>query len=289
MIIETPDKFRIKMPFNYPPINETTFEEYFYKKILENKDITDRVYLPIFWANVYVSRNYHQSDISDIQLFLDKLDRKIKYYTIVQYDDNIVNDLKDLDILIFAMNGHGEYKDKCYPIPLNCLPPSNIEIKEKDIFASFIGTIKNPDDSPRHPIRYDMIDAISDKKEYLIIETRGFKPELYNEFIDIMSRTVFSLSPRGYGLSSFRICEALQFESIPVFIYDIPFIPFYTEYNFEDIGVLIDPSNIKDIDSILKSISKNRIKEMIENGREIYNKFYDYHGCYDSIIRILKR
>ena len=120
MLIPTDESLRIKINVDYPPCNTTIFEEYFYNKFIENSEATDRIYIPIFWTSLYVNRSYGHGDLSDIQNLLDNLDRNKKYFTIVQYDDNILNDLKDLDILIFAMGGYGKYKERCYPIPLNC-------------------------------------------------------------------------------------------------------------------------------------------------------------------------
>ncbi|KAJ1465033.1 hypothetical protein T484DRAFT_1866809, partial [Baffinella frigidus] len=39
-------------------------------------------------------------------------------------------------------------------------------------------------------------------------------------FRDVTAASVFSLAPRGNGASSFRIFEALEHGSVPVYIYD---------------------------------------------------------------------
>jgi hypothetical protein len=278
-MIETNENLRIKINVDYPPYNNILFEEYFYKEFVYNNEITNRIYIPIFWTGLYVNRNYGQGDLSDIQSFLDNLDKSKKYFTIVQYDDNILNDLKDLDILIFAMGGHGKYKDKSYPIPLNCLPPQGLQIMDKDIFASFIGSING-----RHIIREKMANALRNNNKYIISEHIS-----YPQFREIMSRSIFSLCPRGYGQTSFRICEALQVQSIPVYIYDEPLIPFYTEFDFNDIGILIHENEIDKIDEILSSKTPEEIQKYIDNGIKIYNNFFEYKGCYNSIIKYLNK
>lgn len=281
-MIKTPDSLRVFINVDYPPFNHQIFEQFFYKKYLENQIETERIYIPIFWTSLYVNRNYGNGDLSDIQFFIDNLDRTKKYYTIVQYDDNILNDLNDLDIKIFAMGGHGKYADKCYPIPLNCLPPPNLYINpNKDIFASFIG-------KDTHSVRTNMRSVLSSKSgpggKYFISQPIG-----YQAFRDVMSRSLFSLCPRGYGETSFRICEALQNESIPVYIYDNPLIPFYKEFDFNDIGIKIHIDEISKIDEILSSKSQYEIQKYVKNGREIYKKYFDYNGCFQSIIDILNK
>jgi hypothetical protein len=104
-----------------------------------------------------------------------------------------------------------------------------------------------------------------------------------------MSKSLFSLCPRGYGQTSFRICEALQSNSIPVYIYDEPLIPFKEEFDFSSIGILIPQSDINLIDEILSNISKEKIKNLQETGKIIYKKFFDYNGCFKEIINKLKK
>ena len=102
-----------------------------------------------------------------------------------------------------------------------------------------------------------------------------------------MSRSTFSLCPRGYGATSFRICEALQHGSIPVYISDKPWIPFNTIIDFNDYGVIINEKDIDNIDNILKSISKQEIDNKINIGKYIYKEYYSYNGCSEKILKII--
>ncbi len=266
-------QFLQKMPFYYPPNNYTIFEEYFFNRYNEIKIESEREYIPVLWTSYYISRNYGQGDISDLQRYLDSLDRGKKYFTIVQYDDNILNDLKDLDILIFAQGGWGKYRDKSYCIPLSCMSSLSDE-KPKDVFASFVGSIKD-----RHVIREKMYSVLSNNSKYVISESLG-----YNSFQDLMERSLFSLCPRGYGMTSFRIHEALKAGSIPVYLYDDEFLPFSDEFDFSEIGVKIDVNNIDNIDQILSGLSAEKIKDMRIKGHHYLQKYFEYEGCFYSII-----
>lgn len=267
----TPKNFIINTNHIYPPGNDMIFEEYFYINFINSNINTDRVYLPILWTNLYISRNYATQDMSDIQLFLDQLPRDKKYFTIVQWDDGIKNDLKDLDILIFGSGGFGNY-----PIPLINKPHNKI-IRNKEIFASFVGHI-----SGRHKIREKLRDKFTNKEGYLISESLGF-----GNFKEVMEKSVFSLCPRGYGKTSFRICESLSLGSIPVYIYDDPWIPFNDIINFEDYGILVSENDLDNLDEILKSLSETDIKRKIEVGQDIFNEYYSYDGCYKQILKLL--
>jgi len=97
------------------------------------------------------------------------------------------------------------------------------------------------------------------------------------------------LCPRGYGATSFRICESLQHGSIPVYISDEPWIPFNDMLDFNDYGVLVDVKDIDNLDHILKSISKEDIDKKISLGKIVYEQYYSYKGCSSKIMEIVNR
>ncbi len=277
-MINTPNQFIVKTNHTYPPNNNQIFEEYFYDYFIENKIETDRIYLPIMWTNLYLSRGNGSGNMNDIQIYLDSLDRRKKYFTLLQYDDGILQDLKDLDIQVFCAGGGGQKivpdKNIGYPIPLICQPKPNInKNRDRDILCSFIGAIKG-----RHQVRERMRDTLS-KSGYLIKELSG-----YNQFSDVLERSTFSLCPRGYGSTSFRICESLQHGSIPIYIYDKDWTPWYDEFNFEDIGIKIHINDIMDLPKIINNITSESLKLKKINAERIYNEYFSYDGCSKKII-----
>jgi len=268
MIYPIPEVFKTSTNHTYPPGNTVIFEQFFRERFEREGIVLSRKYLPIQWTNFYISRNYANNDMSDLQSFLDSLSRDEKYFTIVQWDDGIKNDLKDLDIKIFASGGIGGY-----PIPLINQPHIKVQ-RDRDIFASFIGVI-----SGRHRVREKLRELLSNKDGYLISESCGFP-----KFKETMERSIFALCPRGYGKTSFRINEALNLGAIPVYIYDEPWIPFNDLIDFNEYGVLIHENEIEDIDIILKNISNEKILSLQKNGKEIYEEYFTYDGCFNKII-----
>lgn len=270
-IFDTPSIFLTKTNHQYPPGNNLVFEEFFLNKFINDNPNTQRIYLPVQWTCFYISRNYGTQDMSDLQSFLDNLPRNKKYFTIVQWDDGILNNIDGLDILKFSSGGVGDY-----PIPLINLPHKKIE-RERNIFASFVGMI-----SGRHKIREEINRLFSQKDGFLISENMGF-----DKFKEVMETSVFSLCPRGYGKTSFRINEALNLGSIPVYIYDEPWVPFTDLVDFREYGVMIPENEIVNLEKILKSISHEEIKKLQKKGFEVYNDFYTYEGCYKKILEKL--
>lgn len=250
--VQVPDHFQPKHPFAYPGDNDIDFERWYY---LHHKGSEGRIYLPVMWTAFYCRQ---AKNILGLQKFLDTLDRSLKYYTIVQYDDGILNDLRDLDIKVFSMSG----QPMDYPLPLLCqdhkYPPS----PKKDIFCSFIG--RNT-----HPIRSEILKI---KQPGWMITDKILK---LPQFCDILSRSVFTLCPRGYGPTSFRIKEAMQYGSIPVYISDKHILPHNIE--FESYGVKIHSSEINKIEN-LKNIPSGLIGQMQTSVYFFYQRYFTYEA-----------
>lgn len=264
--------FRIKTNHENPPRNTCIFEEYFGENFNQNM-APDRIYIPVYWTNYYIEKHYGQDDMSELQDYLDSLDRSKKYFTVVQWDDGILQDISGLDIISYSSGGVGGY-----PIPLNS---SYIELRNSDkkFKIGFIGAIVG-----RHPIREWMLKTIDQSPTCYIFENRTS----YHLYLDIMSKTTFSLCPRGYGKTSFRIYESLMCGSIPVYIYDDPWIPFGDVLNFEKYGILCHYSEIQNLEQKLDNISQEEIDKMVENGRYIFDKYYTHKGIMNNIIERLK-
>lgn len=272
MIEKVPIEFQIPTNHIYPKYNTTIFEEYFFNNY---KDITTNyTYLPILFQSYYYTKQ------NNLQQYLNNLNTNKKYFTIVQNDDGIKENIDHLDILVFGQCGGSikttNNKNIGYPIPLNCMP-SKYTYKEKDLLFSFIGSITG-----RHKIRERIKKLYSN--DYIISESSN-----YEDFIDTMERSTFSLCPRGYGKSSYRICESLQHNSIPVYISDNFWLPFNDKFNFEDIGILIQENQLEDLSSIIKDKSIKDITNYIDNGKSIYNEYFTYEGCMKNIIEIIKK
>lgn len=206
-MIQVPEEFRPHQLKPYPPDNFEPFEEWFGKNYDPARNKSDREYLPIYWTSFYCNNHHgkHRRSMRHLQDFLDRLDRTKKYWTIVQYDDWILNNVSHLDLKVFGMGCKGDYQ-----LPLVC-QPHHYEFKEngRPIFASFIGAVT-------HPIRQKMIDELKDKEDYFISTERTS----LHTYCKIMSMSKFALCPRGYGKTSFRIQEALQYGAIPIYISD---------------------------------------------------------------------
>lgn len=269
-IVAIPVQLRPMQKLVYPPDNTITFERWYYNTYLSS-DARERVYLPIQWTALYCNNQFGscQKTKQLIQVFLNKLDRNKKYYTIVQYDDGIINNISHLDIKVFAMSG----PRIDYPLPLLCTPHTyKFPNTQRDIFASFVGRMT-------HPIRRQMFDQLNCLPGYfLAMDALPIK-----HYCEILARSKFVLCPRGYGQTSFRIQEAIDYGAIPVYIsdefilpYNLPTFPF---------GVTMHPND--NIHECLQYIEDGNKHGIINALIEANKSMYTYAGCKQKILEEL--
>lgn len=196
-------------------------------------------------------------------------------------------------------------------IPLlssNHLIESNNEMKPKinrEILASFIGDVHV------HPIREKMMEVIvnemknnelkNDKMKNIEVYEGNYRSENdQNKFKELMQRSVFALCPRGYGNTSYRIVEAMQFGAIPVYISDVFSLPYKSAQNlaqnshqnekidWNSIAVLINENEIGELVKILQSKTKEQIVEYQMNIAKVYEKYFTMQGCCDYILELIE-
>jgi hypothetical protein len=260
-MIYVPEKFRPKHPFRYPEDNHTDFERWYYEN--HHLGTEDREYLPVFWTAYYCRHKFgqHKPAMVDLQKFLNGLDRSKRYYTIVQYDHGIQNDLKDLDIIVFSMSG-GRTD---YPLPLIAQAHEyyHMPVKRRYLY-NFIGNLT-------HPIREELVKLTYQRGA--LIRTHKYSIQA---FCSVLMQSTFTLCPRGFGPTSFRVQEALQYGSIPVYISDEFVIPH--NIPFDEYGVIIEAENAHSVHEILSAIPEEEIIRKQRAIPAIYEQYFTYEG-----------
>lgn len=263
-------RFKPEQKHIYPDDNKPYFEKWYSDN---RSQVEGWTYLDILWTAYYVNNNRNgKIDTRELQRHLNLLPKDKKYYTVVQYDDGILNDVRHLNLRVYAMSG----KRIDYPLPLICQPhPYKFDF-ERNILANFIG-------NETHPIRKE------------ILKLKG-QPQLYisknkhtlESFCHVLSTSVFTLCPRGYGQTSFRICEALQYGSIPVYISD-EYIEGHNKH-FGGYGLLFHTSiKVERIIERLYEFSAEEVRLMYHHGRVAYQELYTFEANKKLIEEDLKK
>lgn len=260
------NKFQPHIAPVYPPNNHLIFEEWFAEKYKGCN--TDRVLLPFFPTSYWVNNNYAQDLAAkkEAQEYIDSLPNDKKYFGICQYDDGFLIDWKGKDVLEFNMS-----KKIGVELPLLCMPHPYKFSGEKKYIASFVG-------SRTHPIR-DELEKFKGIERWYI----SYEPHSIERYCEIISQSHYTFCPRGYGSNSFRICEAMQYGSIPVYISDEFIRPF--KDRIENWMVVVYRNEIDELPETLQvwdNITKGAF------GTNYYNKYYTYEGCFNQIIKSLE-
>lgn len=271
--------FRPPPPFTYPSHQKgPLIEEYFYNSYGDIECSFN--YLPIFWTNIYtiMAKYPKKKPPISLQEIIDSLDKKKKYFAIVQHDNGIQEDMPD-NVLIFSSGGKGHI-----PIPLLCdaHPKQN---EERNIFASFVGVV-NDKINDHNGIRTKMRKTVFTPQhpDFHCIEGKND----ISIFEKMMSKSIFALCPRGFGKTSFRMYEAIQMGCIPVYIYDDPCLPYQHKINWEDFSVLYHVDDLPHLADILHSYSEEKIKKMQIKLEELYPKYFTFDSVCQDIMQTIQ-
>ena len=270
----------------YPPYHVGPYlEEYFYSFYKKNKLRFDKLgvtLIPAYWTNLYI--NGISSDA--IQQYINLLPKDKKYFTVCQFDDGIQETLPT-GTINFVAGGN----KPGIPIPLICsaLPSAYIKPCDKDIFCSFVGTILNND---KYACRLKLYECFQSDPDFYFTKPRGWsniiQQDQLKEFIETTQRSIFTLCPRGYGLQSFRLYEALQLNSIPVFVYDKDFFPFSNFIDWHSFCVLVKIDQIPKLKEILSQITLEKQQAMLAAGRKVYKEYFSLPGACEGIYKEIK-
>jgi hypothetical protein len=130
-----------------------------------------------------------------------------------------------------------------------------------------------------------MVDVMNKPDVVLITDEWSFQitEEKQRLFLELTCQSRFTLAPRGYGKTSFRMYEALRLNSIPVYIYDEQWLPYKEHLDWSKLAVLV---HINDMDTLydrLKRITNEQIIEMIDYYHSVEH-YFTYDGMCEYII-----
>jgi hypothetical protein len=250
----------------------------YFKEHREEFDKSGRLFIPVFWTSLYVDGTFH-----NVQEYLNALDPSKKYWTLVQHDESVRQNLPP-DTTVFAAGGLGKGGIPipliCSRIPQNLIEKNRLSDNKKDIFCSFIGSMT-------HPIRKKLYQTYSNNPNFVFNSLKPWSQSINDEeldnFINITHRSQYSLCPRGHSFSSFRLYEILQLNSIPVYVSDKHWLPFADELNWSDFCVIIKEDQIPELENILLSISEEKQNKMLDMGKEVYKSHFTLESVCNEI------
>jgi len=234
-----------------------------YEYLLARKDdlSTEWVYLPIFWTNLQNHPGFATNKAKYQVLLVQALSimpPNTKYFTIVQHDDGPQLTIPSQTVVFGACTG-------TIPLPLIYEDTSHKLLTAprllKTMLASFVGT------KTTHPLRGEMVRHLDGKQGIQCQGAPVWKVNVVEQdaarFVEWTLSSKFCLAPRGYGRSSFRFFEAMQLDTIPVYIWDdIEWLPYKDILDYSTFSISISQKDLPQLYDRLRSISDDTYRNM---------------------------
>ena len=287
-------RFREDSLIKYPPFCSVYFEKYFYEYMVKaynegriNPLIYEH-YVPVFWTEIQISKRYDDTLANKVKTpdndflwalweLLDGMPKNRNYFTVVQHDDGVMMSSKPPNLITFGMGGVGNI-----PLPLTYNQSADLDKykhREKIVFCSFVGSLT-------HPCRERMVKTLENKPDMFIVTnewTNQIKEENQLMYLNVMSKSRFTLAPRGYGKTSFRLYEALRLGSIPIYIYDELWLPYTNMIDWNKMAVLVLVDELDNLYDKLREITDEQVAAMLEYYKK-HSHLFSYDGMCEYII-----
>lgn len=289
-IVDLPKTFRPGTSHVYPPFkNGRYMEEYAYHYLSDHRaEIdTDYAYLPVYWTHLQNHPAFSRMR-ANYQLLLNRalaqLPAGTRFLTIVQHDDGPQLDLPPGTLVFGACTG-------TIPLPLIYEDVDDVllnlrRLPAKTMLASFVGTAST------HPLRSEIVHSMHQR-----VRTHG-DVELHvrniwspvvgetdsSQFVNSTLRSRFCIAPRGYGRSSFRFFEAMQLDTVPVYVWDdVEWLPYKDQLDYSAFSVSIPRADLPRIWDILSAVSEEQYAAMLESIRRV-RRYFTLEGMCEYVV-----
>lgn len=239
-----------------------------------------REYIPVFWTAAYA-----RGEASRVQAALLSLSASGRYFTVCQHD-LAPQEVLPPDTLVFSAGGL--YRGPgLVPIPLVCSRLRDpIEARPKDVFCSFVASLT-------HRIRRALWETYRDDPRFRFVVfdrwTPDVPPDRFELFTHLTERSRFTLCPRGFGATSFRLYEAMQLGSVPVYVSDYHHLPWSDELDWRELAILVREDEIPDLGERLRGIDEASYQRMLASIRRVYDDYFSLAGVCRQIERRVVR
>jgi hypothetical protein len=260
-------------------------------EIYFNKERVSRIkrnYLPIKWTAYQTQAKYgtDQKRMNQLRNYCRGIFRNNNksftirqsnvgtYFSLVQYDDGALID-KFWNCRMFGAGGVGTD-----PIPLTTQRHGRKGL-EKNQLCSFLGSIGT------HKIREEIYNELKDKPGFLIenVETNRLNTPIFAKKTE---ESYFTLCPRGYGKTSFRLYEAMELGSVPIYVSDSHWIPFQHLLDWSKFSLIVKAEDIGKIPDMIEEImSSGKYHEMAKEAIRAYEEYFCFEKMFDHIYNML--
>jgi hypothetical protein len=276
-LVNKDSRFLVNRLDCYPPHHRGDHLEEHFIKFWEAEGHSSRKLIPVHWTAVYNAHNRTLRE--ELKLYLKSLDPNDRYFVVCTHDDAPVEDLPP-DTIVFGAGGNSERIN--IPIPLTCSAHGDPGDFIRTIPMSFVGSMT-------HPIRQSMESILLGNPD-VFLSTSQWSVEVPSDRVDLFKRvtqrSIFSLCPRGYGATSYRLYESMQLGAIPVYVSDKHLLPWSDELDWSQFSILVKPHEIDNIVQMALGESASKVRKMQD---KLYSTWVDYFSIESTCKHIARR
>ncbi|BDA45084.1 probable glycosyltransferase At5g20260 at C-terminar half [Coccomyxa sp. Obi] len=221
----------------------------------------ERIYVPIHWTDLL-----HKAPllIPEAQVVLDGLNPSFQYFSVSQLARGLAHPSlnltipKKLDFILFSSGGSSRpLRTVLLPLLKQELVPEGLS---KTISVSFQGA------SSPHDLRGKIAGTL--RKSFLFLNHSA-------DWKVILESSNFSICPRGFGSTSFRLAESIQLGTIPIYVWQQEaWLPYQRMLNWSEFAIVISSQDIAELPDMVKRADVTRMQEAL---REVQHMFtYNY-------------
>lgn len=176
-------------------------------------------------------------------------------------------------LLVFgASNGHVHI-----PLCPRSIQPAGLQ---KTLEWNFVGSIARHVDY--RGIRRRAIQACRSIKPNVV----QCQPVPFKEYCDTMESSAFTLAPRGFGPTSFRLYESMAVGSVPIYVWtETLVLPYQDEVDWDELSVVIRMDELNTLRHRLASVDPIKSGE---RAREFYNEYCRTASAARRIVKYLE-
>lgn len=257
------------------------FYEYWMEQRANGTDMGPRIFITMnIWSCVYNCKNRTDWEMGP---YIHGLDRSYSYFAISGMDKGlhmwggITPIPADLDILVFHAGGDTRGA-RNIPIPL--LPKSEqLDLKGLAKTTVICAAQWNGSHGIRDGVR-ETWDSWGEQQGFVWAEGLGKE-----EYLNLIESSNFTLAPRGNGVSSYRMYEALRMCSIPVYIWKYNLnLPFAELIDWNTVAIVLEVHQLKNLLDTIRNFDVGRAQTQLHRLRHMWTFGY----VNDYIVRRLQ-
>lgn len=213
--------------------------------------------------------------------FIKTLNSEVRRIFICQHI--LVNDLNfQSNDIVFTP--HASFNDSFFSIPHYAVNYDESKIKEnKKFIFSFMGSTQTH--YTRKQLTQTFPDFCFNSGQFWGLNSNS--EDFKDKYISLLGDTIFSICPRGTGISSVRLFESMAMNSIPVIISDGYKKPLNDKLDWNLFSISISENEIENLSNVIMSISKEKIVQMQTELKKIYKYYFSNKNLSQTILETL--